>query len=189
GAAERDAAEIAKGYVASMTLGTGQFCTKPGLLFAPAGASGLRDALAEAVNATASGPMLNESIHRAFDEEVARRREDDRLSLVGAGAPANPGRWHGTAALFGVSAADLEGDLLEECFGPSALLVEYDGIADVAAALHRLGGQLTASVHATDEEEGLVGELHAVLRGLAGRLVFGGYPTGVAVAWAMHHGG
>src|SRR5690606_6252343 len=81
------------------------------------------------------------------------------------------------------------GDLLEECFGPSALLVEYDGIADVAAALHRLGGQLTASVHATDEEEGLVGELHAVLRGLAGRLVFGGYPTGVAVAWAMHHGG
>lgn len=178
--------EIAEGYVASATLGTGQFCTKPGLMFVPAGADRLRERLAAAVAAVPAGPMLNDSIRDAYQAELSRRREDSRLSAIGEGAT---GEHPGVPALFGVAATDLHGDLLEECFGPSALVVEYADLGELRAALERLDGQLTATVHSADGEESTVGELHDVLRQRAGRLVFGGYPTGVAVTWAMHHGG
>jgi NADP-dependent aldehyde dehydrogenase len=186
GAAEARPAEIAQGYVASATLGTGQFCTKPGLMFIPAGADGLRDELASSVAAVPAGPMLNDSIRDAYRDEIARRRADERLSVVGEGVP---GEHPGVPALFGVAAADLDGELLDECFGPSALVIEYADAADLRAALERLGGQLTATVHAADGEDAAVADLHDVLRNRAGRLVFGGYPTGVAVTWAMQHGG
>lgn len=190
GAATERAAEIAAGYVGSMTLGTGQFCTKPGLIFVPADARPLQDALAAEVAAVGAGPMLNEPIHRAYETEVARRRADDRLELLGQGqAPDPAGQRLGTAALFRAAAADLDDDLLQECFGPTALVVEYADVAEAAEVLARLGGQLTASIHAASGEDGVVQQLHDALRGVAGRLVFGGYPTGVAVGWATQHGG
>jgi NADP-dependent aldehyde dehydrogenase len=187
GAAAERADEIADGYVGSMTLGNGQFCTKPGLLFAPVGSEGLRSALADAVSKISAGPMLNGSIRDAYQAEVTRRRNDARLTLVAAAEPGPADL--GAPALFAVAAADLAGELLEECFGPSALLVEYRDLDELLSALGRLGGQLTASVHAVDGEHEQIGRLHEELRLIAGRLVFGGYPTGVAVAWAMHHGG
>lgn len=187
GAAAARAAEIAEGYVGSMTLGTGQFCTKPGLMFAPADSDGLREALAAAVGAVPAGPMLNESIREAFEAEIDRRRSDVRLAVVGAGRSSADGE--GMAALFRVRAGDLDGDLLEECFGPTALLAEYGDPAELLGVLDRLEGQLTATVHAADGEDDLLQALHDLLRTRAGRLIFGGYPTGVAVTWAMQHGG
>ncbi len=187
GAVAARAEEIAEGYVGSMTLGNGQFCTKPGLIFVPAGSDRLRSALADAVSKLSAGPMLNEAIREAYQTEVTRRGDDARLTLV---ATAEPGQTEfGTPALFDVAAAELDGELLEECFGPSALLVEYRDVDELLDALGRLGGQLTASVHAVDGEDDLIVRLHDQLRQLAGRLIFGGYPTGVAVTWAMNHGG
>ncbi|HEX6336213.1 MAG TPA: aldehyde dehydrogenase (NADP(+)) [Jiangellaceae bacterium] len=187
GAAAERADEIAEGYVGSMTLGNGQFCTKPGLVFAPVGADGLRSALADAMSKVSAGPMLSDSIRDAYQTEVTRRQRDARLTLVAAVEPGPADL--GAAALFAVAAADLDGELLEECFGPSALLVEYRDYGQLLSVLGRLGGQLTASVHASDHEDDVVARLHDDIRRIAGRLVFGGYPTGVAVAWAMHHGG
>jgi NADP-dependent aldehyde dehydrogenase len=170
-----------------MSLGNGQFCTKPGLLFMPAGSDGLRSALATAVSKLPAGPMLNEAIRGAYQAELSRRQDDARLTLVAAGEPG--GAELGSPALYSVEAADLDGGLLEECFGPSALVVEYRDLDELLNALGRLGGQLTASVHAADGEADIVARLHDKLRRIAGRLIFGGYPTGVAVTWAMHHGG
>jgi NADP-dependent aldehyde dehydrogenase len=187
GAAAAQPAEIAAGYVGSMTLGTGQFCTKPGLMFAPTGSDGLREALSAAVGAIPAGPMLNESIRQAFQAEIDRRRSDGRLTVVADGQSSGDGE--GVAALFGVRAGDLDDHLLEECFGPTALLAEYGDPAELLGVLDRLEGQLTATVHAADGEADLLRALHDVLRQRAGRLVFGGYPTGVAVTWAMQHGG
>lgn len=187
GAVDERAEEIAEGYVGSMTLGNGQFCTKPGLMFVPAGSDRLRSALADGVSKVSAGPLLNDAIREAYHAEVTRRGDDDRLTLVAA-AEAGPSDL-GTPALFDVAAAELDGQLLEECFGPSALLVEYRDVDELLDALGRLGGQLTASVHAADGEEDLIVRLYGRLRQLAGRLIFGGYPTGVAVAWAMNHGG
>jgi NADP-dependent aldehyde dehydrogenase len=187
GAVAERAEEIAVGYVGSMTLGNGQFCTKPGLLFAPAGSDRLREALSEAVSKLSAGPMLNDAIREAYQSEVGRRGDDARLALLAAAEPGSAEL--GAPALFAVAATDLDGELLEECFGPSALLVEYHEVDELLDALGRLGGQLTASVHGADGEDDTIVRLHDKLRLIAGRLVYGGYPTGVAVTWAMHHGG
>ena len=187
GAAADRAEEIADGFVGSMSLGNGQFCTKPGLMFVPAGADRLRSALAAAVSKLAAAPMLNDAIRDAYRAEISRREHDARLELVAAGEQG--GSELGSPALFSVAVADLDGELLEECFGPSALAVEYRDLDDLLSAVSRLGGQLTASVHASDGEDEVVARLHDEIRRVAGRLIFGGYPTGVAVAWAMHHGG
>jgi NADP-dependent aldehyde dehydrogenase len=190
GAASQRAEEIAQGFVGSMTVGTGQFCTKPGLLFLPSGADGerLRAALADAVRRAPTGVMLSSAIHDAFDGEVARRRSDSRLTILGEASDDRAPRT-GAAIVFDIAASDLDDDLLEESFGPTALVVGYTDLDQLVTTLGRLGGQLTATVHAAAGETNLIARLHRVLRGRAGRLVFDGYPTGVAVSWAMHHGG
>ena len=191
GAIAARGAEVAAGFVASMTLGTGQFCTKPGLLFLPVG-HGLDDALADAVRDVAAAPMLNERIKDQLGAGLREltTRDDVRLLADGQAAPTT-GAW-GAASLFGTSAAALLADprrLTEEHFGPTALVVEYDGPAQLVAALRAVGGTLTATVHAEDADSDLVGELMPTLRDIAGRVIVNGWPTGVAVAWAMQHGG
>jgi len=191
GAASERAEEIARGFVGSMTLGTGQFCTKPGLLFVPSGADGwrLRRALADAVRQVPAGEMLTTPIQEAFEGEITRRRADARLTLLGEAAPVERAPRRAAAAVFGVVASDLHDDLLDETFGPTALVVEYADPDQLVTTLGRISGQLTATLHASHDETDLVARLHDVLRARAGRLVFDGYPTGVAVSWAMHHGG
>src|SRR5690606_3193695 len=98
GAAAARPEEIASGYVGSMTLGTGQFCTKPGLIFVPAGSDRLRSALADAVSDVAAGPMLSADIRAAYQEEVGRRRADPRLTVVAEGKPGDDDL--GAAVLF-----------------------------------------------------------------------------------------
>ncbi|HEX5541393.1 MAG TPA: aldehyde dehydrogenase (NADP(+)) [Micromonospora sp.] len=187
--AAENSAEIAAGYVASATLGLGQFCTKPGLLFVPAGSQGdgLRADLAAAIARTEPGRLLNTGIYEAFVQETERRREDARLCLIGESAADVPGK--ARPVMFGVDASDLTDDLLEECFGPTSLVVGYRDVDELVDALNRLTGQLTATLHVSPTEVPLLDRLHKVVRGRAGRLVFGGYPTGVAVSWATHHGG
>jgi NADP-dependent aldehyde dehydrogenase len=187
--AAAQAAEFAAGYVGSITMGVGQFCTKPGLLFAPAGAGGdeLRAQLGSKLADVPAGRMLNDSIRDAYQRETERRRADPRLRTLGDGQGDDPAL--GRPVLFAVDAADLDADLLEETFGPAALVIEYGDTEELLGALERLDGQLTATVHAGEGESALVDRLHAVLRRRAGRLLFGGFPTGVAVTWAMQHGG
>lgn len=80
--------------------------------------------------------------------------------------------------------------LLEECFGPVTVVARYDGTDEIEAVLARLPGNLTATLHVSEEEaRGAAAELLASLTGLAGRVLVDGWPTGVAVAPAQHHGG
>ncbi|MEU9382616.1 hypothetical protein AB0D38_17250, partial [Streptomyces sp. NPDC048279] len=82
--------------------------------------------------------------------------------------------------------------LLEECFGPVTVVVRYADRDEATAVLSRLPGNLTATVHVSAEEaagEGLGAEILAELTPLAGRVLVNGWPTGVAVAPAQHHGG
>ncbi len=77
--------------------------------------------------------------------------------------------------------------LLAECFGPVTLLVSYASDDELAAALSAVEGSLTGTIHAADGED--VRDLTALLAPRVGRLLFGGWPTGVAVTWSQHHGG
>lgn len=191
GAVHARGESISDGYVASFTLGVGQFCTKPGLLFVPAG-HGLGGRLAAAVKAAAPGRMLIERIHqghRARRDGMAAHSGVRTLvhGELGAGNDAVAG-----ATLLATDVATLLRDsdeLLTECFGPTSIVVEYDGVDEAVEAARAFSGNLTATVHAQPEETEFGGRLLRELRERAGRLVWNGWPTGVAVAWAMHHGG
>lgn len=194
-AAER-AEQIGAGLAASFTLSSGQFCTKPGLVLAPAGEPGDRlvTALAEATTAAPAGVLLDARMRERF---VAGVRE--RAALPGVTAPVEPGDGGENAVRAGfltVAAARLTErgphDLLtEECFGPVTVVVRYDTDEEVVCVLGRLAGNLTATVHIGDAEasDASAAALVARLTPLAGRVLVNGWPTGVAVAPAQHHGG
>jgi NADP-dependent aldehyde dehydrogenase len=192
-AAAARTAELAAGLAASFTLGVGQFCTKPGVVLIPAGV-GFASALAAEASAHSGGPMLTPRIAEAFPEGVRRLVEEGGAAVI-LGEP-------GQDASDGVArpvvlAVDAErviekpDVLLEECFGPVTLLIRYsDGGKDGDerdAVLAAVGGSLTATLHAEPGED--VAALASRLAERAGRVLFGGWPTGVAVTWSQHHGG
>ncbi|MFE6161819.1 aldehyde dehydrogenase (NADP(+)) [Streptomyces sp. NPDC056486] len=196
-AAVERAEEIGAGLAGSMTLGVGQFCVKPGLVFAPTGAGGDRfvKSLTEAVSDTEAGVLLD---HRMRDNFVAGVRERGALPDVDAPVTPGAGGEHTVSAGFlTVPAAKLatEGEhdlLLEECFGPVTVVARYEDEAEITSVLTRLPGNLTATVQLSAEEaagEGGGTALLAELTPLAGRVLVNGWPTGVAVAPAQHHGG
>ncbi|MGW0736196.1 aldehyde dehydrogenase (NADP(+)) [Streptomyces sp. NPDC002851] len=194
--AER-AEELGAGLAGSMTLGVGQFCTKPGLVLAPAGPAGdaFVTALTHGVSEVEAGVLLD---HRMRDAFVAGVRE--RAELADVTAPVTPGAGgeHTVGAGFLTVPAALLAEaggphdlLLEECFGPVTVVARYASAAEIEAVLGRLPGNLTATLQlgAGEETDGSAAALLDALTGLAGRVLVGGWPTGVAVAPAQHHGG
>jgi NADP-dependent aldehyde dehydrogenase len=192
-AAQARGTDIATGLADSFTLGVGQFCTKPGLAFVPAGGAGdqLVAALADAVNAKSAGVMLNARVQHGFAVGTS-----DLLQLPGvtelARAQAQDwtqAGWWGTPVLLEASPAALDGAVLDECFGPVLVIVRYASDDELVELIHQVGPALTASIHADDDDLPLARRLVDTFSGRVGRVVWNGYPTGVAVAWAMHHGG
>lgn len=192
GAVRARGAEIARGYVESFTLGVGQFCTKPGLLFLPAD-HGLEPALTEAVRAVAGARMLTEKVCRGYGS-----RHDAILGTANVRTLVDGGDPEGLTAaptLVATDAATLlehGEELLDEAFGPLSIVVGYEKVDELADLAGRLTPSLTATVHLdagdpADTES--VRTLVTRLTGLAGRVLFNGWPTGVAVTPAMHHGG
>jgi len=189
GAARERAADIAQGLVASFTGRGGQLCTKPGLAFVPAGPAG--DALVEAAVAATGGVggmrLLNDGIQTAYASRVGGYAADPRVRVLARGTAGDDGTV--TPALLETDAGRIDGDLAEECFGPTTLVARYGSLEEVYAAVSRLHGSLTGTVHHGTGEDELLSEVLERLRPMAGRLIVGGFPTGVHVAWAQHHGG
>jgi NADP-dependent aldehyde dehydrogenase len=190
-AALRERAEkIAEGLTASVSSFGGQLCTKPGVVFVPAGAAGDAFAADLAARLDAAGPqvMLNERLHDALRDAVGRLERRAR-PLGAASPPDGPGFRHQPAAYEAAAAAVAEGraELLEEHFGPVVLLLRHGSREELLAALSQIDGQLTGSLHAEPGED--VGDIVQALSARAGRVVFNGFPTGVAVTFGMHHGG
>jgi NADP-dependent aldehyde dehydrogenase len=184
---------IAKGLFGSFTMGVGQFCTKPGLVYVPRNAEGdaLAARLVELVKDAAAAPMLTERISKSFCAGVAERKGNGAVELLAEGGATDASGAYAAAALFEVNGATLlrEPELAHELFGPGTLLVRYEDRDELLALARALEGQLTASVHGTDADLAEWGELLAVLERKAGRLIVNGYPTGVEVCDAMVHGG
>jgi NADP-dependent aldehyde dehydrogenase len=185
------AGAIAEGLVASVATFGGQLCTKPGVVFVPAGAAG--DAFAADVAARLDGVeptvLLNERVRDALRDGVERLAAHDEVRALGSAEFAEAeGFRHQPAAFEAPAAAVADGsELLEEHFGPVVVLLRYSSAGELRAALAQLEGQLTASLHAQPEED--VAALVEQLSDRAGRIVFDGFPTGVAVTHGMHHGG
>ncbi|WP_309113726.1 aldehyde dehydrogenase (NADP(+)) [Saccharothrix sp.] len=188
GAAATRAEEVATGFAGSLTMGVGQFCTNPGLLFAP---ESLVPALASAVDGTTGGAMLNERMSDSYRSGTEELAASGLAKQVAAGSAPEEG-FTAAPKLFEVPldvfAENLE-KLTEEHFGPAGIVVTYTDPEALLEVLPRLPGTLTGTVHASNDEHGLAGAVASALAGVAGRLIFNGWPTGVAVAWGMHHGG
>ncbi len=190
GALERGEENLAEAFFGSLTLGVGQFCTNPGLVFLPTGhGEKFLTRLKLLIEASAPGMMLNASICQAFADSAAGFAAAAGVeTLARCATPAGPGQ--GAPAVFMVSIADfLNNELLQgEMFGPATLIVRGTP-AEIEAAIPKLEGQLTASLHATDSELAAHASLVIALQGRAGRLVCNGFPTGVEVCSSMVHGG
>ncbi len=180
------AEEIATGYVGSFTLGTGQFCTKPGLLFVPSLDERATDTLRAAVSGVEPAPMLTPRLAEGFvdaREDIAGREGVTALVPGGDGPAPAP-------ALFTTTVDAVLADpaiVHEEMFGPASIVVTYSDPARLPEVVGVLEGQLTASVHAEEDED--VSALLVALEHRAGRVVWNGWPTGVTVSYAQHHGG
>ncbi len=188
GALEERGSDIATGFVASYTMGVGQFCTKPGLLFLPVG-HGLEKEIVAAAEEVAPARMLNERIHQGYTEGLRRLRGRESLEPLLTGDQSDHGS---SASLFKTTVPRLIEDaeeVLEECFGPTSIIVEHADDDELYAAASAFGGTLTATVHATDSDTDVARRLLPLLQDRAGRVVWNGWPTGVAVSWAMQHGG
>jgi len=182
--AEADAtrgADLAAGLAGSFQLGAGQFCTKPGVVFVPEG-SALEAALPALVG-DGTPRLLTPAITEGFGTGVERVREVPGVDLVAGGAPGAPV----VAATDAATLAAHEHELLAEVFGPFTLLVRYSSRSELRAALDRLEGTLTATLHAAPGEP--VDDVLPRLEAISGRVLFAGWPTGVAVTWSQHHGG
>jgi acyl-CoA reductase-like NAD-dependent aldehyde dehydrogenase len=183
---------IAEGLVASVANFGGQLCTKPGVVFVPAGPEGDAFAadLAARLDAVEPTVLLNQRLRDALQAAVERLAERAEVRpLGGAKAAEGPGFRHQPAAYEAPASAVAGGatELLEEHFGPVVLLLRHGTREELLAALAHVDGQLTGSIHAEEADE--VTDLVAALADRAGRVVFDGFPTGVAVTHGMHHGG
>jgi NADP-dependent aldehyde dehydrogenase len=140
--------------------------------------------------------MLTDGIRQAFRSGLTEREALPGVRVVASGADGDGDGDERTvsarllaapaALLSDAAAAEL---LLDECFGPVTVLVSYDDEAQLLSALDRLPGSLTGTVHAGAEGDDVAAQAGARLRDRVGRVVWNGYPTGVAVTWAMQHGG
>jgi NADP-dependent aldehyde dehydrogenase len=186
--AER-AGAIAEGLAASVANFGGQLCTKPGVVFVPYGEPGdaFADDVAKRLEGTEPAVLLNERLRDALREAVGRL-EQRAERLGGAAEAEGPGFRHQPSA-YEADAGDLgtTPELLEEHFGPVVLFVRYGTREELLAALDRIEGQLTGTLHAQPGED--VAALVETLQARVGRVIFDGFPTGVAVTHGMHHGG
>jgi NADP-dependent aldehyde dehydrogenase len=193
GALAKRAETIGGGLIESVTLGTGQMCTKPGIVIGVAGADfdRFREAAQAAIEAKTATTMLNAGIHRAYCQGAEQWGQDAKVRGLTKGGAAETGATVGQPMLFATTGAHFLATprLLDEVFGPAALLIECGSVDELVAVAKAVDGQLTAAMHLEDEDLALARVLLPVLERKAGRVLVNGFPTGVEVAHAMVHGG
>ncbi len=189
GALRERAGAIASGFVQSMTLGSGQFCTKPGLLFL-LGDEGTEEFLAtleRQLQATRTAPLLSAGIAARYRQ--ATQQAGARAGSRSLGAAIASDGTQAQVVVLGLREFADQPAWQEEMFGPAAVVVRGARVAELAPLLEGLAGQLTATVVVEPGDHAAARPLMRMLETLAGRLLMNGWPTGVEVCEAMVHGG
>ncbi len=193
GALRERGESIAAGLHASFTLGAGQFCTKPGMVFLPTGsdAESFIATLRQLVTGSPPFHLLTDTIHAGYDAAIAQRKSEATVQVIAEGSQAGTEVGFATCCvLFETDAASfLDSNLDAEIFGPTTLLVRHSRGDQVLSMAQTLKGHLTATIHGTEEDLREYADLIAILETKVGRLIFNGFPTGVEVTHAMVHGG
>ncbi len=188
---KQKAAEWGNTYAGSITLGSGQFCTNPGLIVAikSNGLNEFTDSLLESLGTITSQQMLHDGISNAFNEGKAKLKSDGIVEVIYAKDEENN-------RLGGPCVAKVDGTkflqnptLQKELFGPYSLIVACESADEMLAVIRSFEGQLTGTMIIENEELNNYGAHFKALKNAVGRIIFNGVPTGVEVATSMNHGG
>ncbi|MFJ6281258.1 aldehyde dehydrogenase (NADP(+)) [Arthrobacter subterraneus] len=179
--------EILAGYAGSFTMGMGQFCTKPGLLFAPVNETAqFTQILTTELAGKQVAPLLSSRLRQGFDQALAEVAAFEGVDVLVKGNEAEAPR--PSVLITTADTVRERPELLElEMFGPATLVIGYAPGANLSELASLLDGQLTSTVHAEPDEN--VADLLTVLQEKSGRVVWNAWPTGVTVSYAQHHGG
>lgn len=185
-------AELAKTYAGSITLGTGQFCTKPGLLI---GIKSLQltnfiEKLAAEIVQMEPGCMLHPNIIGAYEINKAKALSQEGLTLVGTVYEPLKSNYARQIITTAEGKTFLENSALhQEVFGPYSLVVQCEDAVQLKTIISNLEGQLTGTIIGEENEVALYPEIIAALQNRVGRIIYNGVPTGVEVCPSMQHGG
>jgi 2,5-dioxopentanoate dehydrogenase len=186
--------KIAGDLFNSFTLGAGQFCTKPGLVFLNEGKSAeqFMTVLQNKVKESAPFTLLTAGIGKSFEKELQTR--EGRVGLQTLAKGVSPSQTLQTTAIATVFRTDVSSfvrdpHLSEEHFGPSTVLIAYNRKEEILDCARNLSGHLTATIHCTAEDLKEYTELIPILETKVGRIIFNGYPTGLEICDAIVHGG
>lgn len=186
------AADVAKMYAGSITLGVGQFCTNPGLIIGPEGndLQTFIDALGEEIAKIAPGTMLHPGIAKGYKENRAKALAQKDVDTV-AVSTTDPAENQGTPTIASATGqAFLNNPVLhQEVFGPYSLVIRCKDMNEMNEVARHLEGQLTATLMATENDLRAHANIVESVQDICGRFIVNGVPTGVEVAIAMQHGG
>lgn len=192
GALKERKEKIAEELSGSVSLGVGQFCTTPGLVFHEQSddAESFKNVLTQNIEKISAGVMLNEGIQKNYQSGLSKLSGIKGIEVLAQGKDDENG-FRGPAALLQAPASVYfeNKEVEEEVFGPSTVLISSSGKEEILNAAKKLDGHLTATIHGTEEDLEEYSELIEVLEQKVGRIIFNGYPTGVRVCHAMIHGG
>ena len=188
-----DGPGLVTNLVGSLTLGSGQFCTNPGLVFVVAGdeTEAFIAEVAKRMGAEKPGVLLNAQIETGLAQTVATTLGEAEIELLTGGhvVPGDGFCFSNTVLRTTATAFAANPRLQIEHFGPVTLFVVAPSVADLLMALAALHGNLTGTIHAADSEHALAAQVMTCLDEKVGRLLWNGFPTGVEVCYAMQHGG
>ena len=183
---------IAKGLAASVTLGVGQFCTNPGLVFFEESddSKKFENTAIESFSNASADTMLSSGIQNAYQDGIKNFKKINGVGLLAEGK-SNNAEGEGIAYIFQTTIENFlaNENLEEENFGPSTLTIKGTDKNDLVKAAEKLHGHLTVTLHATEDDLKNYKELIRILERKAGRLIINGFPTGVEVCHSMIHGG
>ncbi|MBC8988119.1 aldehyde dehydrogenase (NADP(+)) [Pedobacter sp. N36a] len=188
--------ELARQLAASITLGAGQFCTNPGIMFAIAGYNlgRFKSALTDAISKTPAATMLSPGIAENYLNRANALLKEKGVFLLAVAEIAAQNQHLKSQSLpriIAVNGSDFIDNeaLQEEVFGPHSILVSCENIQELERALAALSGQLTMTLMATNQDLQTHQNLVSQLKSKTGRIILNGVPTGVEVCAAMQHGG
>lgn len=186
------AADIAKIYAGSITIGVGQFCTNPGLIIGLDSdelKTFVHD-LGKAIQQIAPGPMLHPGIAKAYKENKRNAMLQDDVHLVAESETAVKENEGLPTIATASGQAFLNNPVLhKEVFGPYSLVIRCKDMKEMIEVAKHLEGQLTATLMATENDSKNNDELIEAVKNICGRFILNGVPTGVEVCLSMHHGG
>jgi NADP-dependent aldehyde dehydrogenase len=194
GAIASNTPALAQGLAISVTMGVGQFCTNPGLVLMidDNNTKMFLNSLAECFKKIAPATMLNKNICAAYATGIEKLKNTPAVTLLTNGNASENGiKSQGNPHVFTVVQKDFIANeiLSHEVFGPATVVVLCKNVGEISEALHHMEGQLTATIHASADDTEDLQPLIDIMKEKAGRILFGGFPTGVEVCDAMQHGG